>query len=105
MDLTERQLALFRALGSSVEGKAHRRIEYHSEYLGYLPFGQYHWITVNGVDITSELPQDFSAADLDALSQSGLLTKVESWRNPKDESEVRMVFEVSGFSNGPYSED
>jgi hypothetical protein len=73
-----------------------RRIVYCFEYLGYLPFGLYHWVMVDGSDISPrELPDEFSIADFNALEREGLLRRVDEWINPDDELESKITFEVT----------
>ncbi len=51
MSLTEHQKELFDQIKfASVKHDVNKFI-YKSEWLGYLPFGQYHWIEVNNIDI------------------------------------------------------
>ena len=69
---------------------------YCTEYLGYLPFGLYHWFAVSGkvIDL-SALPPNFSRSDLDALAAEGLLRFVGRVANAEDESESRTTYELS----------
>lgn len=85
--MTAIQLELIQQLKHAVEGAASRRIVYHTEYLGYLPFGQYHWITVADHDISSKCPGDWSWDDLEALADAGALIRVSKWINPEDNCE------------------
>ncbi|WP_148595223.1 hypothetical protein [Aquisphaera giovannonii] len=71
-----------------------RRIVYCTEYLGYLPFGLYHWLEVSGKVIdSSAIPPDFSGRDLDALEAAGLLRVVGRLVNAEDELESRTTYE------------
>ncbi len=96
MSLTRTQADLLRCLRSAVAGERSRRVVYCTEYLGYLPFGLYHWMTANGKIIDSScLPWDFSREDLDALEAAGLLDRVHQLTNVEDSLESRTIFEVS----------
>ena len=95
MPLTATQAALLQGLRSAVSGSLSRRIVYCSEYSGYLPFGYYHWVTLDDRDISLELSIDFASADFDALEQEGLLRRVGEWTNPKDELETKVTFEIA----------
>lgn len=68
---------------------------YRSEWLGYLPFGAYHWIEIGANDIKA-LPSGWSRGDLLALEAEGLVHCVESWQSPKDEFECKMLFNIRG---------
>ena len=55
------------------------KISYHSEWLGYLPYGQYHWVAVNGKDVTSLISNpDTMAPDLEKLVKLKFIVKVKS---------------------------
>ena len=95
MELTELQIELLRCLSMAVEGKPTRRVVYCSEWLGYLPYGLYHWVEVEGQDISSSLPLDWSRSDLEALKKTGFLTILNVWRNADDELEECVTYQVS----------
>jgi len=48
--------------------------EWHTEWFGYLPFGQYQWIEVNNKDISIKWKFDWGYKDLTKLKSLGLLT-------------------------------
>lgn len=51
---------------------------YQSEWLGYLPFGQYHWDSVNGKDLSAQIDvMDTIRADLKKLIISGHLNEIK----------------------------
>jgi hypothetical protein len=93
--MTPLQTDLLRCLRSAVEAKPNRRVLHCSEWLGYLPFGLYHWMVADGQDISLLLPPDWSRGDLEALQKAGLLVKVEQWENPNDECETKVTYEVA----------
>jgi hypothetical protein len=96
MNLTPTQAALLACLRSAVAGEQSRRVVYCTEYLGYLPFGLYHWFAVSGKVIDSSvLPPDFSRSDLDALETAGLLRIIGRLANAEDEWESRTTYELS----------
>ncbi len=95
MELTPLQADLLDCLRSAVRGNKNRRVVYGSEYLGYLPFGLYHWVDVDGQDISLSLPGEWQRRDLEALVRAGLLAKIEEWKNPNDELETKTIYEVS----------
>ena len=94
MDLTTLQIALFRRFRTVVEGKPNRRIVYRSEWLGYLPYGAYHWIEFDNRDISVELPIGWSKTDLVALEKLQFLKRVDEWQNPTDEWDKTSSYEV-----------
>lgn len=95
MNLTPSQAALLACLRSAAAGEGARRVVYWTGYLGYLPFGQYHGLIVNGKEIDpSDLPPDFARSDLDALEAAGLLGVVGRLANAEDASESRTTYEL-----------
>lgn len=82
--MTERQAIIRDRIEAAVKSAGCREIVYRSEYLGYLPFGIYHWIECGDNDVKN-LPIDFSSDDLSALEQSGFLEKVREYTNPQDD--------------------
>jgi hypothetical protein len=49
---------------------------YQSEWLGWLPYGQYHWVNVSGKSVSNEFPSDWDPSDLDALVAFELAERV-----------------------------
>ena len=94
MSLSKSQTEIWKQLLSAVEGKPSRQIVYCSEWLGYLPFGVYHWIDVNGQNISQEFPSGWQHSDLKVLEQAGLLRKVDAWQNPQDDYYQKITYEV-----------
>jgi hypothetical protein len=69
-------------------------IEYKSEWLGQLPFGVYHWIECLGEDFSRDFPSGWSESDLTALEHAGFLERIDEYRNPKDEFDMRRKYRV-----------
>lgn len=92
--LTPIQAALKQWITDGVRREACTLIEYHSEYLGCLPFGCYHWIKCNGNEIDSILDSDWTREDLSALETSGFLIKISETTNAADDSERTVVYSV-----------
>lgn len=94
--MTPLQSKLLAVLRSAVEGAPNRQFVHHSEWLGYLPFGLYHWIKANELDVSfpDEWGLDWSGQDLDALVTAGYLRKLDHWSNPDDDCETRTTYEV-----------
>ena len=70
------------------------RVVYRTEYLGYLPFGQYQWISVAGKDVSLACPDGWSWSDLEALADAGVLARVSRWINPDDDCERESQYDV-----------
>jgi hypothetical protein len=67
---------------------------YTSEWLGYLPFGLYHWIECNNTTVSDKFPPDWTQADLLALEHCGFLARVSEWRDPEDEFHSRITYRI-----------
>jgi hypothetical protein len=70
-------------------------VTYHSAWLGYLPYGAYHWLEVDRVDVTAGMPADWQREDLFALERAGFLDKIDEQRDPAEPHDVRIVFRVN----------
>ncbi len=57
-----------------------------SEYLGYLPYGQYIHIEVDGVDISTQLPSLWDGGDVEALEQIGAIERIAHQQVNADDS-------------------
>ena len=55
---------------------------YKTEWLGYLPYGQYHWLEVKGEDISLTLC-DWTREDLIKLEDEGFLLELSQKVNPE----------------------
>lgn len=89
MELTRPQLDLLERLQSALAGQAGQEFTYETEYLGYLPYGQYHWLAAAGQHLPSEI-LEFS--DLETLEKSGYLLRVSEWHNPEDDTHSKITF-------------
>ncbi len=69
-------------------------IIYRTEWLGYLPYGQYHWIECNGETLTLDLGQDWELSDLEQLERLGLLTKLSDTTAKDDHTDRAVVYEI-----------
>src|SRR5262249_10426784 len=70
------------------------QIVYCSEWLGYLPFGAYHWVECAGTSISDDFPIDWAAPDLHALERDGFLTLVAAWKDPDDAFNTKVICAV-----------
>lgn len=99
--MTALQRELARRLRQAAADVGVRRLVYRTEYLGYLPFGQYHWITVAGKDVSLALPDGWGRDDLEALADAGALVRVSQWVNPQDDCERESQYDVAAVSAEP----
>lgn len=93
--MTPLQQKLARELRRAATTSGGRRVVYRTEYLGYLPFGQYHWVTVAGVDVSLTCPDGWEWRDLEAIADAGELVRVSRWVNPKDDCECESQYDVA----------
>jgi len=95
MAITESQMEIAKQIISSVSCFKEREIVYRSEWLGYLPFGVYHWIECKDQDISKNFPSNWQSTDILALEKQGYLTKVSEYHNPDDEFDTKIIYEVN----------
>jgi hypothetical protein len=91
--MTEQQTIIKEKIGAAVKSAGCKEIVYRVEWLGYLPFGAYHWIDCAGSHVEG-LPFDFSSDDLAALEQDGFLEKMREYTNPEDEFDSSTWYRV-----------
>ena len=92
--MTSLQWELAQRLRRAAADASDKRVVYRTEYLGYLPFGQYHWVTVAGKDVSLVWPDGWGWRDLEALADAGVLLRVSRWVNPQDDSEQESQYDV-----------
>ena len=95
MSISKIQTEIRDQLLAAVATAPSRQVIYCSEWLGYLPFGVYHWMEHDGEPISPNFPSEWQRSDLDALEQAGLLTKTTERQDPDDAYDVRITYEVS----------
>lgn len=61
---------------------------YQSEWLGWLPFGQYHCVNVQGASVSDQFPSGWDLSDLDALVAFGLAERLGERTYGETDSEV-----------------
>jgi hypothetical protein len=99
--MTPLQLELARRLQRAAADLNGQRVVYRTEYLGYLPYGQYYWVTVAGEDVSLACPNGWEWRDLEALADAGVLTRVSHWVNPRDDCERESLYDVAAGSAEP----
>jgi len=92
--LSETQTAMRDRIAAAVRRAGATTIVYCSEWLGYLPFGAYHWVECGGASISGEFPTEWAAADLEALERDGFLRQVSAWTDPDDEFNTKVTYAV-----------
>jgi hypothetical protein len=93
MALSDVQLGVWLRIRAVCSELGTSEFTYRSEWLGYFPFGAYHWIEIRANEI-KEMPSGWSRADLLALEAEELVRCVESWQSPNDEFESTMLFNI-----------
>lgn len=99
MPLTPPQREIVRLLTDAWRAAgAGARIVYQTEWLGWLPFGQYQWVDVERADgkdeVSLRFPGGWVMADVIALERAGLLRRVSE--EHEDASDMdRIVFEMT----------
>lgn len=76
MDLSKHQEELLFSLKMAVKRHCTNEVVYKSEWLGYLPYGQYCWLEVDGEGIELSSP-DTLDDDLSALIKLGVLQLIK----------------------------
>ena len=92
MKLTELQARLLDELQKTLGAKPNQHAVYCTEWLGFLPYGAYHWLEVSGHDISRSFPAGWQLADIEALEIHGHLEKTAEWQNPQDEYERKITY-------------
>jgi len=73
----EYNLQLLLAIGEqSKQAGSDGVFEWNTEWLGYLPYGQYQWLEINNKDISTGFKFAWEYNDLVKLAQIGLLTEL-----------------------------
>jgi hypothetical protein len=99
MELTAEQRDIARRLAEAcARAGAGARIVYQTEYLGWLPFGQYHWVDVESADgkesVSNHFPDGWAREDLLRIESAGLLRRVGEAREDADDLH-RIVYEMT----------
>lgn len=91
MRLIKQQTELLFNLKTAVNKYNKNEIIYKSEYLGYLPYGYYHWIEVKGNEVKTSNP-DAIQHDLEALKKSNYISRTKEIKH--DEDNIHIYFEI-----------
>ena len=99
--MTPLQQELLKRLLHAVAEIGSRHIVYRTEYLGYLPYGQYHWVTIGGEDVSLLWPEGWEWRDLEALADAGILVRISHWLNSQDKCEMESQYYMAASGAGP----
>lgn len=94
--MAERTPAQREILRRMVAAGAGARLRYRTEWLGWLPFGQYHGVDVERAGerpAALELPGGWELDDLLALERAGRLRRVGEARDPADDVH-EIIYEI-----------
>jgi hypothetical protein len=99
MPLTPEQTAIRTILGDAwTRAGADARIVYQTEWLGWLPYGQYHGVDVEHAGgrehVSRRFPADWALEDLLALERAGILRRLSEAHEPADDMH-RIVYEMT----------
>ncbi len=92
--MNKRQEVIKSEIKAAVRASGQTEVVYKSEWLGYLPFGVYHWMECAGSDFTRDFPSGWSHDDISGLEQAGFLEKLDEYKNPDDEFDITMTYRV-----------
>lgn len=98
--MTPLQQMLARVLRHAAAATGGRRVVHRTEYLGYLPFGQYQWLTVAGVDCSAKCPDGLEWRDLEALADAGVLFRISRCVGPQDDGEMESQYDLAAGDAG-----
>ena len=87
-DILQVLLAASRRLGS--DGS----FTYQTEWLGFLPFGQYHWVDIGGERVSTQFPSGWGLSDLEALVAAGLAEKLGERTYGEGETDSEVIFRL-----------
>lgn len=98
MPLTHRQAEIARVLADAWRAAGEgARIVWQTEWLGYLPYGQYQWVDLERADgkddVSRRFPDSWDREDVLALEAAGLLRRLSETREPADDMH-RIVYEM-----------
>jgi hypothetical protein len=85
---------LWRRIFDAAKEARTAEIVYETDWLGYLPFGQYHWFECNGNEVR-DLPSGWEFSDVEALEAGGFLTRTGEWKDPKYSEHEKVFFRLA----------
>jgi hypothetical protein len=87
---TEAQQQIQHCLAAACRRLGTDQLSYRSEWLGHLPYGQYHWVEVGGEQVSSKFPAGWQYSDLQVLIARGRLEVIAEFRPEPDSDDVEV---------------
>ena len=87
---TLEQDAIHQRISAACRSRGSPLLAYKSEWLGYLPYGQYHWVEVAGEEISRAFPTGWQYSDLQALIDKGALECLAEFRQDAESDDVEI---------------
>lgn len=94
MTLSKHQLKLLDVIKQLIERSLEDEIIYKSEWLGYLPYGVYEWIEVNGKDITTSINAETLRQDLQVLEDEKLIAQLKKDTSTLEDDDVHIYYKI-----------
>ncbi|HET7234269.1 MAG TPA: hypothetical protein VFJ16_29925 [Longimicrobium sp.] len=91
--MTERQRTLWERIVQAARAAGTASIVYETDWLGWLPFGQYQWFQCNGKDV-GDLPAGWALSDVKALEAAGRLHRTGEWKDPEYSEHEKIFFTI-----------
>ena len=95
MELSKVQQDILARLRDAAETMRQREFIYVTEWLGYLPFGIYHKIELNGTDLSMVLPGGWQYSDIESLEDAGFIAMRSVWQDPDDEFHQKVTYAIA----------
>jgi hypothetical protein len=94
MQLSEHQEKLLQIIDA--ETKAHQTDQfiYKSEWLGYLPYGLYHWLEIGGKEVKTESP-DTLKSDLSELDKFNFINILSVKTEVFEKEDIHIYYEFN----------
>ena len=70
------------------------QFEWITEWLGYLPYGQYQWLEIDNKDISREFEFSWDSKDLVKLNNLGLLLKISEENFSDDKTIIKYKINI-----------
>jgi hypothetical protein len=92
--LTKQQQEILQILRNESRKAGSDEFTYQSEWLGWLPYGQYHGVNVQGTSVSNQFPSGWDLSDLDALVAFGLAEKLEERTSGEGETDSEILYRL-----------
>ncbi|BCD97431.1 hypothetical protein [Marinagarivorans cellulosilyticus] len=94
MKLSDQQEELLQTIKVATETHKTDQLIYKSEWLGYLPFGQYHWLEVGGKEVKVENANSLKS-DLSVLDTFSLIKMLSVKTKVFEKEDVHIYYEFN----------